>query len=609
MHRWRWVLIAAAACAGMSVGACGEWGHPRRHNVILFVADGLRAEIVTPDTAPALAAVRAEGVDFKNSHALFPTVTTANASAMATGHYLGDTGDFGNILYTGPKKAPETTNGVTPSLEDDADLNFVNGQFGGNYLNEESLLAQARAQGFVTASIGKKGPTSVHDMGARDGKGEGIVIDDSTGWPKPDSLPLAPDLAAAIKAAGLATVAPDRGLNADPGAYNMPGVRVANVEQQSWFVRVATQVVLPRLKKSGKPFVMVYWSRDPDGTQHNQGDSLNQLTPGINGPTAMAGIRNASDNLQALRDALKAQGLDRTTDIVVTADHGFATISKQSRTSAAAKLRYRDVEPGFLPAGFLAIDLALALKAPLWQANGLPIAVRDGFHPHSGALIGADPAHPDVVVAANGGADLLYLPGPGAKAMAARVAHVLMAEDYTAAVFVNDALGPIPGALPMSAVGLVGTARTPQPSMVAAFRSGTTGCAKPETCEFLVADTDLQQGEGIHGSLSRGETHNFMAAVGPDFKAGFVDPVPVSNADLPWTIARAVGIDFKARGKLVGRAAEEALKGGKAPAFAAGTQRSARAANGFETVLDYQTVGQQRYFDAAGMPGRVWGVK
>ena len=38
-----------------------------------------------------------EGVDFRNSHSLYPTVTTPNASAIATGHYIGDTGDFGNI--------------------------------------------------------------------------------------------------------------------------------------------------------------------------------------------------------------------------------------------------------------------------------------------------------------------------------------------------------------------------------------------------------------------------------------------------------------------------------------------------------------------------------
>src|SRR5690348_10824150 len=61
------------------------------HNVILFVPDGLRAAIVDDKTAPGFAALRREGVDFSNSHSIFPTLTTANASAFATGHLLGDT--------------------------------------------------------------------------------------------------------------------------------------------------------------------------------------------------------------------------------------------------------------------------------------------------------------------------------------------------------------------------------------------------------------------------------------------------------------------------------------------------------------------------------------
>src|SRR5258708_2837229 len=74
MHQWRWVLAATAAAAGMAVGAVNG-AHAQtapKHNVILFVADGLRSQIVTPQTAPALAAVRAEGVDFQNSHAVYP---------------------------------------------------------------------------------------------------------------------------------------------------------------------------------------------------------------------------------------------------------------------------------------------------------------------------------------------------------------------------------------------------------------------------------------------------------------------------------------------------------------------------------------------------------
>jgi hypothetical protein len=100
-----------------------------------------------------------------------------------------------------------------------------------------------------------------------------------------------------------------------------------------------------------------------------------------------------------------------------------------------------------------------------------------------------------------------------------------------------------------------------------------------------------------------------MAATGPDFKAGFVDPAPVSNADLAWTIAKAIGIQLHPNGKLQGRVIAEALKGGQTPAFEAKAARSDKAANGFETVLDYQQVGEQRYFDAAGMPGRVYGLK
>ena len=72
---------------------------PQR-NIIIFVADGLRYGSVEPGNMPNLTRVKTEGVDFTNSHSLYPTVTTVNASAIATGHYIGDTGNFGNTLWT-----------------------------------------------------------------------------------------------------------------------------------------------------------------------------------------------------------------------------------------------------------------------------------------------------------------------------------------------------------------------------------------------------------------------------------------------------------------------------------------------------------------------------
>src|SRR4030088_1371116 len=86
------------------------------HNLVLFVPDGLRSQIVDAASAPAMARLREEGVNFHNSHSLFPTFTTANASAFATGHGLGDTGDFSNAVYTGV--AFQGT--VTPFLENDS---------------------------------------------------------------------------------------------------------------------------------------------------------------------------------------------------------------------------------------------------------------------------------------------------------------------------------------------------------------------------------------------------------------------------------------------------------------------------------------------------------
>lgn len=599
-------ILGLGLTAALVLAAGAASAAPR--NLIIFVTDGLRYKSVTEAVAPGLAAVRREGVDFANSHSLYPTVTTANASAIATGHHLGDTGDFGNTIYVGePLPAPSGL--PLAAIEDNANIGLMNDRFGGNYLGEVSLLQAARAKGYATAVLGKEGPVAVQDVTARDGTGT-IVIDDETGGDPGQALPLAPEVIAAIKAAGLKAATPDRGLNGGGGAYNMPGVLVANVDQQAWFTSVAVKALLPMWKAQGQPFVLVYWSRDPDGTQHAQGDSLNELDPGINGPTSKAAIGNASKQLAALRAALKDLGLEDSTNVVVTADHGFATKSLESATSGAAKLPYRDVVPGFLPQGFLAIDLAGALRQPLYDAAGLEVEPAQGFYPKGGARIGADPQHPDIVVAPNGGTSLIYLPGPDAKALAPRVVEALTKQDYTASIFVADALGPIAGTLPTSRINLVGSSRTPSPSIVVSFRTWDTGCGEPEMCAVEIADSGQQHGQGIHGSFGRHDTRNFMAAVGPDFRKGFVDPTPVSNADWAPTLAKIMGLDLQGRGQLKGRVMREALAAdGAAVESQTWTLRSEPGPGGFVTILNGQTAEGVSYFDAAGSVGRTVGLR
>jgi arylsulfatase A-like enzyme len=553
-----------------------------------------------------MADVRDKGVNFKNSHSLFPTFTTANASAMATGHYLGDTGDFSNTIYTGYPVGPADGT-VTPFLEVNPVIIDADEHFGGDYLNEETVLKMARAKGYSTAAMGKLGPTLIFDHTDKTGA-EGlhsIVIDDATGSDK--GVPLSQEMKAALAKANLPLATPSRGDNGKAGDAKTPGTVVPNTAQQAYFADVAAKVVLPMFKARNKPFVLVFWSRDPDGSQHNTGDSLNTLTPGINGPTSLAGIKNADDNLAQLRKALDDLGLAATTNIMIAADHGFSTISKESKTSPSAKLTYADTPKDFLPMGFLAIDLAKALELPLFDPNNKNARLADDAHPKAGnGLLGSDPAKPDLVVATNGGSDLIYLPKRDRK-LARRVVKALLDQDYISGIFVDDDLGRFFGTLPMSQLGLKGKSVTPTPAFVVSFRSFTTGCEEPLNCSVEVADTVLRQGQGMHGSFGRGDTLNFMAAIGPDFKAGYVDPLPVSNADVGATAARLLGLTPKPKGRLIGRVMTEAMPNGATPRAYAGTVKS-RPANGLRTVLNFQRVSGQRYFDAAGFPGRTVGL-
>src|SRR5260370_9378718 len=149
-------------------------------NVIIFVADGLRNGSVNPGDAPTIYELRRQGTDFSNSHAVFPTFTTPNAAAIATGHYLGRTGDFSKTLYPGFPIA--TVPGVqvpytqTPFIENDVVLGCIDEHFGGNYLDEQTLLQYARQNGFLTAATGQLGACIIQEVAAAAPRADQVPI-------------------------------------------------------------------------------------------------------------------------------------------------------------------------------------------------------------------------------------------------------------------------------------------------------------------------------------------------------------------------------------------------------------------------------------------------
>jgi arylsulfatase A-like enzyme len=643
------VFVLVIVARAQQTAAAPSASTPTRRNVIIFVADGLRAGSVNQQDAPTLWAIRQQGVNFVNSHSLYPTLTTPNASAIATGHLLGDTGDFGNTLWVGyPVFESGNFNmaagSPTPFLENIQILADLAGHYGGNYLNETTLLTAAAQNGFNTASIGKLGPTAIQelesispDRKAFPSAGATILIDDQTGTPT--GFPVSPALTQKIIDAGLSPEAPTRSNGYGPtaawnngyaGSRTHAGTLDANTTQQSWLADVTTKVVLPKFERDApKPFVLLYWSRDPDGSQHNQGDSLGTLSPGINGDTSRQGVRDADRNLRQILDWLDAHpDVKANTDIFVTSDHGFATISRQeisvtgrkTVSEAAQQIYYDatgsiDTDQGTLPYGFLAMDLAMGMQTNLFDPDRpaaagsvepyrqIPLTPQIFQHPMSGSgMLGPDVRNRDgsdarAIVTANGGSDLIYVPDKNPDTVR-QIASLLTTYDYVGGIFVDDQYGPLPGTLPMSAVGLVGAARTPRPAIVVAFKVFYLDPGDLQSA-IQISDTNLQEGQGNHGSFGRDCTFNNMAAIGPDFKAGFADPAPVSNADIAPTIARILGLDITSHGALQGRPIVEALRGQPdAFSFAARVLESTPA-NGKLTVLQYQEAGGERYFDRA----------
>jgi arylsulfatase A-like enzyme len=640
-----WVISWAASGPARAADTPGEpaetTAHARR-NIILFIADGLRHDSVNSADSPTLMALRSKGVHFLNSHSIFPTLTTPNASAIATGHYLGDTGDFSNSEYLGFPSFNhggfnKTPGSPTPFLENDLVLGDLAAHFrNGNFLNEASLLALAREHGFNTAAIGKLGPVAIQDITQLKPtehhfrRPQTIFLDDSTGTD--GGVPLTPEMQSALLAAGLGT-RPTPRIQPTGNAFT-PGTLAANVAQQKWFADATTKVVLPKFARGTRPFVLVFWSRDPDGTQHNQGDSLNKLAPGINGPTSRAAIANADANLEQLLAFVASDPtLQATTDVFVTSDHGFATISRHEIDAAGhATGSYSsgfsyvgsdgkpESPPGWLPPGFLAIDLAHALGLPLFDPDTqitedgsqryapvdptkLPSAdtrqhpvAGDGLLGGSGAV--QDPIDAQVIVTASGGTDLIYV-GRRDKSTVSKIVDFLTRQDYVGALFVDPAFGEIPGTLPMSGVALAGSARMPRPSIVVGFKRFLLEPGNLLSA-VQVSDTPLQEGQGMHGGFGRDSTFNNMVAVGPDFKQGFGDSLPVSNADIAPTLAHILGLHWPRVGRLRGRVLTEALLDGpdSAPVRHKFTI-APRAPSGLTTVLLYQELEGRRYFDTA----------
>src|SRR5437899_5023384 len=254
---------------------------PSRH-VLVVVWDGMGPDFVSQENTPALWKLAHEGGIFRNHHAVYPSATNVNGTALATGVYPGHSGVIANHDYR-----PEIDNKHSIDVEVPAVVEKGDELFDGKYISVSTMAELVRRAGGRTAIAAAKTVGLLLDRHADRGRGQNCVtLFAGKSLPREAFAPIADAL----------------------GPFPS-----AHLQQDAWTTKALTHV----LWKDGVPAFSVLWLGEPDLTQH-------ESAPGA--PPALAAIKSADDNLVAVVAALDRQKIRATTDIFVVSDHGFSTI-------------------------------------------------------------------------------------------------------------------------------------------------------------------------------------------------------------------------------------------------------------------------------------------
>ncbi len=288
-------LIVCASAAGVVPAK------PERH-VVVVVWDGMRPDFVTEQNTPTLWKLAREGITFRNHHAVYPSATMVNGTAIVTGIYPGKSGIIANHVYR-PDIDPH--HGVDVELP--STVNKGDELSGGKYIavptiadlveraGARSVIAAAKTVGLLLDRQVSVGALSAHDGVPSDGKQKtAAALNNRVTLFTGESLP-----SAAL----------------DPITEKLGPFPSAHLQKDSWTTKALTDV----LWKDGIQALSVLWLGEPDLTEH-------ETAPGA--PAVLAAIKSADENLAAVLSALDERKAGETTDVFVVSDHGFSTIRR-----------------------------------------------------------------------------------------------------------------------------------------------------------------------------------------------------------------------------------------------------------------------------------------
>jgi len=272
-----------------------------QHQVVVIVWDGMRPDFVTEQNTRTLWKFAREGVTFRNHHAVYPSATNVNGTAMVSGVYPGKSGIIANYVYRPDMDLHHAVGIELPFVVEKGDE-----LSGGKYVPVPTIaeLVQHAGGRSKIASAKTVGLLLDRQFGVRQN------IKDLSGRSRKQqdagALKESVTLSAGLCLPNVALVPITEAIGPFPSV---------SLQRDSW----TTKALIELLWKDGVPAFSILWLGQPDMTQH-------ETAPGA--PAAIAAIKSADENLAAVLLALDQHKVRKTTDVFVVSDHGFSTIRR-----------------------------------------------------------------------------------------------------------------------------------------------------------------------------------------------------------------------------------------------------------------------------------------
>ena len=288
MHKLilRLILIGVVFCNHDALSA-GKAEH-----VVVVVWDGMRPDFISKEHTPALYQLARDGVMFQNHHAVYPSSTEVNGTAIATGAYPQNSGITANREYRpaiDSQRLIDTQNKDAIHKGDEISH--------GHYLLRPTIAETLQAAGLKTAIAGTKPVVLLHDRRERpEDYRAGVLLFE--GKTLPSSLQ-------AVLNDSLGTF---------PAAEDSQSL-LSNERRDEW----TTRALIGPLWSNSVPAFSLLWLSEPDYSQHPS-------APGA--PKSLAALESCDRKLAEVLAELKHRKLRDKTDVFVVSDHGFSTIER-----------------------------------------------------------------------------------------------------------------------------------------------------------------------------------------------------------------------------------------------------------------------------------------